>query len=53
MRIRFSIELRIEHPHEPQPERFEHRDNDGTLSENIGHPRYVGFIREDEKSNDA
>jgi hypothetical protein len=44
MRIRFSVELRIERRQaetveEPQ---FEHRDTD-TLVEQIGQPPYIGF----------
>lgn len=49
VRIRLALELRIERRLPPTPEReqqFEHRDNDGTLVENIGHPRYVGFTAE-------
>lgn len=47
MRIRFSVELRMERRRTepaPGPPEFEHRDNDGTLSENVGHPRYIGFM---------
>lgn len=49
MRLRLSVTLDITRTPKPEHEvEHEHRDNDGTLSESIGHPRYTGFTPEGE-----
>jgi hypothetical protein len=54
MRIRFSVELRVERrqPEADGEPQFEHRDTD-TLVEQIGQPPYVGFapVMPDQRTN--
>ena len=47
MRIRLSLTLNIDRAPKPEPEQFEHRDND-TLVENAA-PPMIGFRRAGEE----